>query len=130
MALQFKKYESTATELETLGTVASQIPGGSLKFVPGTFTSGKRVAIILLDKNGDSTVVACSSRVSTTLHNALKNGASKKEMLAAVSNLEISEDKQGRNFISAPRGSGGQEESFAVGQLKSEKITHEDLVEW
>lgn len=127
MALQFKKYEGTSTELETIGTVASTIKGGTLKFVPGTFQSGKRIAIILLNKAGDSTVIACSKRVSQGLRDALANGVEKKSMLSAISNLEISEDEQGRNFIIAPQGSGGEEE-FKVVDLQKVSVTYDELV--
>ena len=128
MALNFKKYESTATTLETIGTVASQIPGGSLKFVPGTFTSGKRIAIILTNKAGESTVLACSKRVSATLRSALENGSTKKDLLAAIVKLEISEDEEGRNFIMAPQGVGGQEEELNISVATKQKVSYEDLI--
>ena len=129
MALQFKMYEGTSTELETIGTVATVIgKGGSLRFVPGTFTSGKRIAIILLNKAKESTVIACSKRVTLTLQEALKNGSSKKQMLAAVSKLQVSEDEEGRNFIIAPLGTGGVEDSFTIEDLKKEAVSFEELV--
>ena len=127
MALEFKVYQGTQTSLETIGTVLAQIPGGSLKFVPGTFTSGKRIAVILTNKAGESTVVACSKRVSATLQAALADGKTKKEMLGAIAKLEISEDEEGRNFIVAPQGAGGQEEDFTVAELKKSVATYEDL---
>jgi hypothetical protein len=129
MALQFKMYERTGTEIETIGTVATTIgKGGSLRFVPGTFTSGKRIAIILQNKKGESTVIACSKRVSESLKNALNEGTSKKDMLSAISKLEISEDEEGRNFIIAPVGVGGVEETFAIEDLTKVTTSFEDLI--
>jgi hypothetical protein len=129
MALNFKMYERTSTELETIGTVATVIgKGGSLRFVPGTFTSGKRIAIILQNKKGESTVIACSKRVSEGLKSALDEGTSKKQMLSAISKLEVSEDEEGRNFIIAPVGSGGVEEAFTIEDLNKVTTSFEDLV--
>ena len=129
MALQFKMYEGTTTEIETIGTVATVIgKGGSLRFVPGTFTSGKRIAIILLNKKGESTVIACSKRVSESLRTVLNEGTSKKQMLSAISKLEISEDEEGRNFIIAPVGTGGVEEAFTIEDLAKEKVDFSELV--
>jgi hypothetical protein len=130
MAIQFKKYESTATDLEIVGTVSSVIgKGGTLKFVPNTFTSGKRLAIILLNKKGESTVLPCSTRVTNVTKDAKNKGASKKQMLAAISRLEVSEDEDGRNFIIAPRGSGGEEESFVIEDLTKETVSYDDLMD-
>ena len=129
MALNFKKYERTEGTLETIGTVADVVgKGGTLRFVPNTFTSGKRIAIILGKKDGSSTVIACSTRVSTTLRDAKKNGSESKELLAAISKLEISEDEEGRNFIIAPVGTGGNEETFAIADLTKAAVAYDDLV--
>jgi hypothetical protein len=128
MALQFKAYER-GESLETIGTVAAVVgKGGSLRFVPGTFTSGKRVAVILSRKDGTSTVIACSKRVSAGLHSAKETGTESKEMLAALVKLEVSEDAEGRNFIIAPVGTGGTEEAFVVEALTKVTTTFEDLV--
>ena len=138
MAIQFKPYVSTAN-LTELGTVSSFIPGGSLKFVPGTIDryklgTIKAMAMILIDSNDDSASVPLSKRVSAVVKNALDNGSPKKDVLAAIAKLEILEDEDGRNFISAPRGSSGDEEAFEIGEkgsnVKKSKITYEELAQW
>jgi hypothetical protein len=133
--LQFKVYEGK--ELNNLGTVASFIPKGELKFVPGTidrFKSGtiKAMCVILINAKGESTNVPLSKKVSSTILNAFANGATKKDALAAISKLEIVEDPEDetRNTICAPRGSGGEEETFGVATLTKDKVSYDDLVTW
>jgi hypothetical protein len=127
MALDFKIYEGSGTTLETLGTVASNVgKKGGLRFVPNTFTSGKRIAVILTDSKGASTVIACSTRVSATIRNAKKDGSTDKELLSAIANLEISDDDQGRNFIIAPTGV-GTTETFTMASLVVQAVTFEEL---
>ena len=134
MALQFKQYVSTAAELENLGTVLDNLgKKGSLKFVPGTIDrfkskSTKALCMILMNEKGESLTVPLSKRVSGTILNALEDGKSKKECLAAIAGLEIVENTDGGHTIVAPRGVGGEEESFSVGELKTAKVTYEDLV--
>jgi hypothetical protein len=138
MALQFKKYESTAN-LTELGTVSSFIPGGSLKFVPGTIDryklgTIKAMAMILVDKDDESVSVPLSKRVSAVIRKALDNGSTKRDVLGAIAKLDIIEDEQGRNFISAPRGSSGEEEAFEIGakgaNVAKSKATYEELAQW
>jgi hypothetical protein len=134
MALTFKKYESTATELENLGTVISNLgKKGELKFVPGTIDrfkskATKALCMILMNDKGESLTVPLSKRVSGTILGALENGQSKKDCLAAIAGLEIVENTDGGHTIVAPRGVGGEEESFTVGELKTTKVAYEDLV--
>jgi hypothetical protein len=128
MALEFKVYEGSETTLETLGTVATNIgKKGSLRFVPNTFTSGKRIAVILTNDKGKSTVLACSTRVSSTIREAKKNGSEDKELLSAIASLEISEDEEGRNFIIAPAGLGSTE-TFTMASLAVEAFSYEELI--
>ena len=138
MALEFKQYVSTAN-LTELGTVSSFIPGGSLKFVPGTidrYNLGtiKAMAMILIDSNDESASVPLSKRVSAVVKKALANGTPKKDVLAAIAKLEIIEDEEGRNFISAPRGTSGDEEAFEIGakgsNVAKSKATFEELAAW
>lgn len=134
MALTFKKYESTAAELENLGTVISNLgKKGELKFVPGTIDrfkskATKAMCMILMNDKGESLTVPLSKRVSGTILGALENGQSKKDCLAAIAGLEIVENTDGGHTIVAPRGVGGEEESFTVGELKTTKVAYEDLV--
>ena len=132
MALVFKNYEATTT-LESLGTVNENIPGGKLKFVPGTidrYNNGiiKSMNMILIDKTGASATCPLSKRVSATIKKALDNGATKEEVIASIFQLEIGEDEDERMFIMAPRGSSGEEEGFTFAQLKKVKKTYNDLV--
>lgn len=138
MALQFKEYVSTAN-LTELGTVSSFIPNGSLKFVPGTidrYTLGtiKAMAMILTNSSGESVSVPLSKKVSAVIKKALDNATPKKEILAAIAKLEILENENGANTISAPRGSTGEEESFDIGakgaNVSKVKVTYEDLAQW
>lgn len=134
MALQFKVYEPT-TKLESQGTVNEIIPGGKLKFVPGTidrYNNGeiKSMNMILIDEDGASATCPLSKRVSKTIKKALDSGATKQEVASVIFNLEIVEDEDGRLFIVAPRGSSGEEEEFSFSQLKKGNVkkTYEDLV--
>jgi hypothetical protein len=138
MALQFKKYESTAN-LTELGTVSSFIPNGSLKFVPGTIDryklgTIKAMAMILINKDGDSTSVPLSKKVSAVIKKALDNGSPKRDVLAAIAKLDILENEDGVNTISAPRSATGEEETFEIGvkgaNVSKVKATYEDLVQW
>lgn len=138
MALQFKQYVSTAN-LTNLGTVAKQIPGGSLKFVPGTIDryklgTIKAMNMILLDKKGDSSTCPLSKKVSAIIKKAFDEQVPKRDILASIAKLEIVEDEDGRNFISAPRSASGEEEEFEIGakgeNVAKSKATLEDLVQW
>ena len=105
MGLEFKVYERSTEALQVLGTVGSQIgKKGQVRFVPNTFNSGKRIAVILTNEQNESTVVACSLRVSDAIKEAKEKGATEEVLASAVVNLEISEDDNGRNFIIAPTG--------------------------
>ena len=134
MALTFKKYESTVAELENLGTVIDNLgKKGSLRFVPGTIDRykskvTKALCMILMNENGESLTVPLSKRVSGTILNALEDGKTKRDCLSAIARLEIVENTDGGHTIVAPRGVGGEEESFTVGELKTTKVAYEDLV--
>jgi len=69
MAITLEKYESTASELTSLGTVV-EITGvkGSIKTLRKNFhDTSKRVAVIIANEKGESTVVACSKALSIEL---------------------------------------------------------------
>jgi len=133
MALQFKVYEPS-TKLESLGAVNEIIPGGKLKFVPGTidrYNNGdiKSMNMILIDEDGASATCPLSKKVSKTIKKALDSGSTKGEVASVIFNLEIIEDEDGRFFIVAPRGSSGEEEEFSFAQLKKDnvKVSYQDL---
>lgn len=123
----------TASNLTELGTVAQQIPGGSIKFTPGSlakYLAGQieAISMVLYDKKGESDTAPLSKRVSATIKNALANGSSKTECLQAILKLQLVETKDGSNIISAPRGAGGEEEEVTVASASKSKVTYDDLV--
>ena len=133
MALQFKQWVPAESTLTDLGTVAQQIPGGTIKFTPGSlakYQAGqiKAVSILLTNKKGESTTAPLSKRVSATIKTAIGNGATKQDCLAAILKLSLLETEDGANIISAPRGAGGEEEEVSVAMATKVKTSYEDLI--
>ncbi len=134
MALQFKMYERAESTLVEIGSVASQIPGGTLNFTPGSlakFQAGqiKSISMLLTNKKGESLTCPLSKRVSATVKAALENGSSKSDCLKAIAKLTIVETEDGSNIISAPQGAGGVEETITINAaVTSSKVTYQDLV--
>lgn len=132
MALIFKEYVSTP-KLTELGTVASLIPGGTLKFCPGTiakFNDGiiKAMSMVLTLKDGTSSTCPLSKRVSATVKNALEGGAPKRDVIAAIAKLNICESIDGKiTTICAPIGKGGEEEEFSVESSAKASVSYEEL---
>ena len=132
MAFKFEMWTPTEGNLTELGTVASQIPGGKIKFTPGSLAKYqakqiKAISILLANKKGESTTAPLSKRVSATIANALANGSSKKDCLTAILKLQVLETEDGSNIISAPRGAGGDEEEVAVATATKSSVTYEEL---
>lgn len=133
MALIFKEYVSTP-KLTELGTVATMIPGGTLKFCPGTiakFNDGliKAMAMVLTAKDGKSTTCPLSKRVSATVKKALEGGAPKKDVIAAIAKLNVCESiETGNTTICAPIGKGGEEEEFSVATSAKSAVSYDELV--
>lgn len=132
MALPFKVWTPTESNLTELGTVASQIPGGTIKFTPGSlakYQAGqiKAISILLTNKKKESATAPLSKRVSATIANALKNGATKGECLTAILKLTLVETEDGANIISAPRGESGQEEEISVATASKSTVSYEDF---
>lgn len=133
MALNFKTWTPTESNLTELGTVAEQIPNGKIKFTPGSldrYRAGqiKAISMLLTNKSGESDTAPLSKKVSATISNALKGGASKSDCLTAILKLEMIETEDGANIISAPRGAGGEEEEVKVSSAAKTKVTYDDLV--
>ena len=133
MALIYKEFVSTP-KLTELGTVASLHAGGSVKFCPGTisrFNDGiiKAMSMVLTLKDGTSTTCPLSKKVSLTVKNALDNGATKRDVISAITKLNICESiKDGNTTICAPLGKGGEEEEeFTIESTSKSKITYEEL---
>jgi hypothetical protein len=133
MALQFKMWTPTESNLTELGTVAQQIPGGKISFTPNSlskYQSGqiKAISILLTNKKGESVTAPLSKRVSATIKNALENGSTKNNCLQAILKLMMVETEDGSNIISAPRGAGGEEEEVTVASASKSTVTYDDLV--
>ncbi len=117
--------EDRAT-LEDLGTLNSQVGiGGSYRPASkSNFLSEKRVAIIGVNKKGESAVIACSTAVSKALR-------AKEVTLSQLGNYHILADAEGRLFISSPA---GEMPSVSVKSLKEEKVeaisSMTDLIAW
>jgi hypothetical protein len=133
MALQFKMWTPTESNLTELGTVASQIRGGKIKFTPGSlakYQAGqiKAISILLTNKKGESTTAPLSKRVSATMKSALANGSTKQDCLSAILKLQLLETEDGANIISAPRGASGEEEEVSVESGAKSQTTYEDIL--
>jgi hypothetical protein len=138
MALNFKKYEGTEFSLVEIGTVASTIPGGSLKFTPNSlakYQAGqiKAISMLLANKKGESVTTPLSKKVSLTVKNALDNGKTKSDCLKVIAKLLICEDPEDEkvNIICAPKGEGGEEEEIVIDNAVSKsKLAFADLTEF
>jgi hypothetical protein len=133
MALNFKTWTPKESNLTEIGTVAEQIPGGTIKFTPGSldrYRVGqiKAISMLLVNKKGESDTAPLSKRVSATISNALKNDIPKRDCLTAILKLQMLETEDGSNIISAPRGAGGEEEEVTVVSASRTKVTYDDLV--
>lgn len=134
MALQFKMYERAESTLVEIGTVGQQIPGGSLKFTPGSlakFQAGsiKAISMLLINKKGESLTMPLSKRVSATIKSALEGGKAKSDCLKAIAKLLILETEDGANIISAPQGEGGVEEEIVINAtVTNSKVSYQDLM--
>lgn len=131
MALKHAVYVSTP-KLNDLGTVASLYH--SVKFCNGTINKydagiNKAYCMVLTLENGESATCPLSIAVSKTVKTAFENDVPKNDILAAISSLRICEDiaDPSRNYICAPLGAGGQEETFVIGSSKK-TVTYEELI--
>lgn len=116
--LNFAKYEGA--ELVSFGTVASIVGAkGELAIAPKSLLPGnnKRVVIILTKKNGTSSTLSCSAKVSVAMRDALAQGAKKSSVLGVISKLEVIQaDDDAVPYI-----------TFPAGQSTLESFTVEDL---
>lgn len=97
MAIKLEKYEGGSSELTSLGTVVD-ITGvkGSIKTLRKNFHDlSKRVAVIIANAKGESTVISCS----TALSKELRAGRIVADDLFG---FEIVEGEAGIPFISMP----------------------------
>ena len=128
--LQLRKVEYQSTgefNYENLGTVASNFKGMSLRFTNKNLASEKRVNIIAKDKSGEEYNLPLSAPLSGVVRKALANGKSKKEILAAITKLDLYQDGE-KYFVFQPQGEANDE--FLVDNLASEKVSYDEMVEW
>lgn len=128
--LQLRKVEYQSTgefNYENLGTVASNFKGMSLRFTNKNLASEKRVNIIAKDKSGEEYNLPLSAPLSGVVRKALANGKSKKEILAAITKLDLYQDGE-KYFVFQPQGEANEE--FLVDTLASEKVSYDEMVEW
>lgn len=127
MAFNFQKYESAT--LEVLGTLASIAgKGGKLRFTNRSFNGNGQLCVVIEKKDGTSDTATCSKTVTAAARKALAAGQSKKDVLAAIKDLDIIEATNGGNYISAPMGEAGEIESFTIEQLTKVNVSFEELV--
>ena len=94
--LEFKKYERTEAELESLGTVLSLVgPKGKIRAIPKNLASTLRVQLILIREDGGSEKITCSRAVSDGLRD-------KSITLSQVLNFELLVGQNEVPFISIP----------------------------
>jgi len=129
--ITFEKYESSGTELTELGTLASQVAGGTVDFLKKNFNSDKRVVVLAKNKAGESAIISCSTQLSSQLRKAKAEGESKEALLATVLSLPIYENEVGP-FIGLEGGEGSVGVSVAklakVGKVAS--IGNMEEVPW
>lgn len=131
----FKVY--VPSERDVVAVVSTLIPQGKLKLVPGTvkrYKDGinKAIGVILINKKGESTTLPCSKAVSKAMVDALDSDTPKKDVLSAISKLEITQFEHNTTHeivqvISAPVGEGGEEEEFTIESLTKNATTFENL---
>ena len=126
MAFNFKVYESPT--LEVLGTLAGIAgKGGKLRFTNRSFNGKGQLCVVMERKDGLSDTVTCSKVVTSACRKALEAGQNKKQVLAAIKDLDIVEAPNGGNYISAPMGEAGEIESFTIEELTKSKVSYEEL---
>lgn len=128
--LSFAKYEGA--ELESFGTVASIVGAkGKLAIAPKSLLKNntKRVVIIMTKKDGTSSTVTCSSKLSDAIRTALEGGMTKVKVLAIVAKLEVLQaEDDATPFVTIPQGESTLEQ-FTVEDLAKEKaVDYGDLV--
>lgn len=129
MALQFKNYETSS--VEDLGTILDIIgENGEIRFSSDkNLKSSKRVTVILKQEDGKSAAVPCSSAVSETVRQALADGTSKEECLAALIQLNLLEDTVKNRIFISPLGNkdAAPQEFYKVSTLAEVSVSYQDL---
>ena len=126
--LKFAVYEGSET-LTDLGTVAQAVgTKGTLAFIPKNLKSSKRVAIVLKNNKGESSVVSCSTTVSDEIRSALAKGVEKNKVLGIIAKLSIMEGETEIPFITAPAGEGSGLEEFTIESLSKEAVGYESFL--
>ena len=112
--IKLEKYQGGSSELISHGTVVETIGvDGSISFLRKNFNNpDKRVALILKNKKGESTVISCSAPLSKEIREH-------RIVIADIFGLEIIEDEEGRYFIAMP--SEGAIQTFFAKDYKGKK---------
>lgn len=129
MALQFKVYEKSQDTLTSLGKIHYIVPGGKLRFVPGTIERYnlkviKSMNMIIKDQSGASTTCPLSKTVSAVVKKALDSGTSKEDVINAIFQLEIGENEKEQLFIMKSASDNEEEYSYNA----ASNVTLEDLM--
>ena len=132
MKFKLTKFERKDSALENIGTVVSLAgKGGKIGFIrknlaqagtayvaeDGT-TKIKLLALIVKNKAGDSSVLACSKQVTQAF-------LAKKLTLAQISQLDVLENEDGAAYVSMPAAGAVQE--FSVEELTKHATPAEEI---
>lgn len=134
MAIKFNKavYSTTSNEdfnYESVGTLASNCKGYSLKFSKRNLASDKRVTLLMKDKAGVDFTLSCSAPLSKLVRKALTT-QDQKTVLSSLLNLDIMQDKDDatRYFLCQPQGDGEMLPTFKVDELAKVNASFEDVM--
>ena len=119
MAIKLEKYQGGDANLTSLGTVVQTTgPDGSIGFIRKNFNNpDKRVALLLKNKKGESTVISCSAPLSKEIRAG-------KITIAEIFGLEIIETEDGAMFVSMP--ATGAIQTFEARKFKVKAVTTSD----
>jgi hypothetical protein len=135
MAFKFNQavYQSTGTDFnyESVGTLASNCKGYSLKFSKRNLASDKRVTLLLRDKKGVDFTLSCSAPLSKLVRKAISSGTPHNKVLTSLLKLDIMQDQddESKYFLCQPQGDGEMLPSYEVDTLaKDKESTFEDIL--
>ena len=116
MAIKLEKYQGGSTELISHGTVVETTGAdGSISFIRKNFNNpDKRVALLLKNKKGESTVISCSAPLSKEIRGG-------KITIGEIFGLEIIETEEGSMFVSMP--ATGAIQTFEAKRFKVKAVT-------
>ena len=123
------QYQSSGEDYnwETVGTVASNFKGHTMRFTNNNIANDKKRPTIITKKGKDEFTLSCSGPLYIKVRKALKEGMSKKAALSALVQLDLNVDPEDntRYFIFQPQGDAN--EAFAIADLAEEAVSYEEL---